>query len=147
MKAFPLMLVTLVLSVVAWPQTSNSFTNGSGTCTITNSGKTYYCSTMQTFAPDGTFTGYLGLYFTVTPGGTFTNGHVYKQDAQGYTVFTADNFSGSVVGTKLSGVFSGANFSGSIDNETMSTEQGRCYKGTCRTVWYISSGSGWYNIN
>jgi hypothetical protein len=110
MKAFPLILVTLVLSVVACGQTSHSFTHGSGPRTITNSGKTYDCTAMQTFAPDGTFTGYLGLYFTVTPDGTFSNGHVYKQDAHGYTVLTADNFTGSVVGTNLSGVFSGANF-------------------------------------
>jgi hypothetical protein len=147
MKALPLMLVTFLLSVAACAQTSESFTNGEGKCSLTNSSTTYYCSVMQTYAPDGTFTGYLGLYFTVNRDGTFTDGHVYREDTHGNVVFTANNFSGTKVNNNFSGTFSGPNFSGSIDNETMTTKLGNCYKGTCRTVWYVSSGSGWYNLN
>ena len=147
MKALPILLVTIVLTVSAFSQTEDSFTNGAGGCSITNSGRTYYCTAMQTFSSDGTYSGYLALFFTVNSDGTFSNGHVYKNDAEGNVVFTADNFAGTKVGNNISGVFSGQNFSGSIDNETLATRRGSCYKGTCRTVWYISSGSGWYSLN
>ena len=100
----------------------------------------------QTFDSIGLYTGYIGFFFTLQPDGTFSGGHVYKSDLGGYTSFTADNFSGTMSAGTLSGVFSGPNFSGSV-NETMGTKRGRCYKGTCGTVVYMSSGSGAYIQN
>ena len=147
MKTLPLILMTVFLTIASHAQTDSSFVNGAGNCSLTNSGRTYYCTGMQTFASDGTYTGYVGLYFTVNTDGTFNNGHVYKTDVGGNSVFTANNFAGTKVGTTVSGTFSGGNFSGSIDSETLGTKQGRCYKGRCGTVWYIHSGSGWYQLN
>jgi len=145
--------VLLLSAALAFADSTIAFTNGaSAGCSVTGNGTTYYCTAMQTFAPDGTYTGYLGVFFTVSPDGTFTGGHVYKNDVGGNVVFTANNFSGRKVGSSFSGTFSGiqpswATFSGSLDSETMGTERGHCYKGTCGTVTYIVSGSGWYVLN
>jgi hypothetical protein len=146
MKTLPLMVATAVLSMAAFAQSGTTFTNGNGSCSTSNGGATYYCTAMQTYAPNGSFSGYLGIFFTLKPDGTYANGHVYRYDTGGNVIFTADNFSGSLVGKTISGSFSGANFSGHLDNETLDTKQGHCYKGTCSRVWYVSSGSGWYNL-
>jgi|SRR5450432_2130498 len=146
--------VLLLSATLAFAGSTIPFQNGaSADCSITGiNGATYYCTAMQTFASDGTYTGYLSVFFTVSADGTFTGGHIYKNDVGGNVVFTADNFSGRKVGSNLSGTFSGlqpggGTFSGSLDNETMGTKRGHCYKGTCGTVTYIMSGSGWYVMN
>jgi hypothetical protein len=141
-KVLPLLSLTAILSVGALAQSgSYVFSNGaSGPCSTSYNGATY-CTAAQTFDSIGTFTGYIGFYFAVKPDGTFSDGHVYINDAGGNVVLTADNFSGTKNGTILSGTFSASNFSGSV-NETMGTKLGHCYRGTCRMVTYISSGSG-----
>src|SRR5258708_34609526 len=96
-KVLPLLSLTAILAVSALAQSGNYvFTNGAtGPCSVTHSGTTYYCSGAQTFDSTGTFTGYIGFYFTLKPDGTFSDGHVYINDDAGNVVFGADNFSGT----------------------------------------------------
>jgi hypothetical protein len=146
-KVLPLLSLTAFLAVGALAQSgSYVFNNGpSGPCSTSYNGSTY-CTAAQTFDTTGRFIGYIWFYFTVKPDGTSFGGHVYINDAGGNVVLTADNFSGTKNGTILSGTFSASNFSGSV-NETMGSKLGHCYKGTCRMVAYISSGSGTYIQN
>jgi len=147
-KVLPLLSLTAILAVGALAQPgSYVFSNGpTAPSSMTSGGAPYYCVAAQTFDSTGNYTGYIGFFFSVKPDGTFSAGHVYVNDAGGNVLYTADNFSGTKVGNLVSGVFSGQNFTGSV-NEAMGTKRGRCYKGSCGTVTYITSGVGAYLQN
>lgn len=147
LKALPLFL--LALCIPASSQTE--YVNGpSGNCSVTTQysapAVTYYCTAAQVFV-GGVFDGYIGFWFILQPDNTFTAGHVYREDVHGTSVFTADDFAGSFSGTAtnnlLTGVVTGTYLGGlGSASETMAIKNGSCYRGTCRKVNYISSGSG-----
>jgi hypothetical protein len=147
-KTLPLIILTAILAVPALAQSGSSvFTNGpTGPCSVTQGGSTYYCTAAQTFDANGVFSGYIGFFFTLKADGTFAGGHVYLYDACGNVILTADNFAGTKNGTVIAGVFSTPGFSGSA-SEAMGTERAHCYRGSCRTVPYMSTGSGAYVKN
>lgn len=152
MKKLVLALLLSVLVRTASAQTM--FTNtDSGPCSvqysnITTNG-TYYCTAAQVFV-NSTFDGYIGFWFVLKSDSTFTSGHVYRNDAHGNTVFTADDFAGTFTGVVgishlLNGTIHGT-FNGNtgVADEKFEIQKGHCYKGTCRDVNYITSGSGSY---
>jgi len=113
---------------------AGNFTIGSGSnCSrITTNLSKIICIAPVTFN-DGK-SGYLETVFPFA--GSFSNQIIYFVFPDGYA--SNNNFSGTATPQSVSGTFGVA----STITGYFSYRKGRCYRGTCQTVQYISSGFG-----
>jgi len=143
MRKLFLLVFLALFNFVAHAQTS--FTNGVAVCSYNLTFHSRYCSSAPLFEK-GVQVGWIGFWFTLQPDNSFKAGEVLITRADGGTVTYKDfagKFSGTFTGTNMYGVLTGSfNSGGSNASETMDTQRGNCYKGTCVQRQRISSGSG-----
>lgn len=144
--AVAILAVAFILATVpVYAQTPTPFTNGAALCSYNLTFHSRYCSGAPLYE-NGVQVGWIGVWFNLQPDNSFTSGEIIITHADGGSVTYKDfsgMFLGTIVGTNMYGVLSGDfNGGGSSVSETLDTQKGSCYRGTCLLRQRISSGSG-----